>query len=114
MLDRIVIFLFSLNKEVERPPLYIMISLIELNLFKMILVLYVKRYGKSLIITSSLMNLKTETLVENYDLIGIGELYSLIIVMIICKLKCKNMTRSKSESMSMIEFNYKSMTKYKV
>ena len=65
MLQRIVIYLFSLNKEVELPRLYIMISLIEQSLVMMILVIYVKKYGKNLIITSSLINLKTEILMVN-------------------------------------------------
>ena len=59
------LYLFSLNKEVELPRLNIMISSIEQNLDMMILVIYVKGYGKSLKNTSSLINLKTEILTEN-------------------------------------------------
>ena len=66
MLERIENYLFFLNKEVELPRLYIMISLIQQNIVMIILVIYVKKNGKSLIITSSLINLdKTEVLMES-------------------------------------------------
>ena len=65
MLERIVIYLFSLNKEAEPPRLYIKMSLIEQNLVMMILVIYMKRHGKNLLITSLLINVKTGILMEN-------------------------------------------------
>ena len=58
------LFIF-LNKKVEPSLLYIMITLLDLNLVIMIFVLYVKRYGVSLIITLSLINLKIDIIVVN-------------------------------------------------
>ena len=69
----------------------------------------VKRYWKSLIVTSSLINPKTEILVENYELIGIGEFYSLIIFM--SKSKSKSITMTKSKSKCKSTSKYKSMIK---
>ena len=53
--QRIVIYLFYLSEEVKSSYLYIKISLLMLNLVIMILLIYVIRYGKSLIITLSLI-----------------------------------------------------------
>ena len=49
------LFIFFLKSEVKSSYLYIKISLIMLNLNIMILLIYVIRYGKNLIITLSLM-----------------------------------------------------------
>ena len=70
---------------------------------------YVKRYWTSLIVTSSLINSKTEILMENYELIGIGEFYSLIIFMT----KSKSKSKSKSITMTKSKSKCKSMSKYK-
>ena len=50
VLERIVSYLFHLNKEVKSSYRYIKISLTMLNLVIIILLIYVIRYGKSLII----------------------------------------------------------------
>ena len=55
VLERIVIYLLYLNKEVKSAYLYIKISLTMLNLVIMILLINVIRYGKSLIIILSLI-----------------------------------------------------------
>ena len=62
--DDFNLFIFF-EQEVELPQLHIIIFLIDKNLVMMILVAYVKRCGKSLIITLSLINLKTEMLIVN-------------------------------------------------
>ena len=108
-----------MHKEVELPRLYIMISLIEQNLVMTILVVYVKKYGKNLIITLSLINLKTEILMVNYELLGIGEFCSLKIFVIkpmtecLSKYMIKYKYKSKSKSQSMSKYKYKSTTKSK-
>ena len=60
LLERTVIYLFSLNKRAKPSLLYIMITLLDLNLVIMILVIYVKRCGLGLKITFSLINLKID------------------------------------------------------
>ena len=81
----------------------------EQNLVMISLVVYEKRCGKCLIITLSLINLKTEILMVNYELIGIGEFYSLFKSMTKCKSKSMTMTKSKSKCKSLSKS--KSMTK---
>ena len=58
-------FLFSLNKQAKPSMLYIMITLLDLNLVIMIAVIYVKRSGPGLIITLSLTNLKIDMIAVN-------------------------------------------------
>ena len=65
MLERTVISLFSLNKRAKPSLLYIIISLLDLNLVSMILVIYVKSCGQGLISTLSLINLKIDMIVVN-------------------------------------------------
>ena len=65
MLDKTVINLFSLNKRAKPSLLYIMITLLDLNLVIVILVLYVKRCGPCLIITLSLINPKIDMIAVN-------------------------------------------------
>ena len=58
------LFIF-LNKQAKPSLLYIMITLLNLNLVLIILVIYVKRCGPGLIITLSLINLNIDKIVVN-------------------------------------------------
>ena len=60
MLEIIVIFLFSLNKQAKPSLLHVVIYLLNMSLVIMILVIYEKRRGLGLIITLSLINLKID------------------------------------------------------
>ena len=65
MLERILIYEYSLNKQAKPSPLYNMITLLDLSLVIMILVLYVRKCGPGLIITFSLINLKIDVIAVN-------------------------------------------------